>query len=176
MLEVLARRAGIALAQPRYRGHFGAGPVAGFAVGLLEPATFMNASGEAVAACLAAHPELEASRDCLVVYDDLDLPPGRIRLRPRGGAGGHRGLASVLEHLEGADVARLRFGIGRPCAGEDPVEYVLGAFGPAQERLLTTRLEAAADALESWIEHGIERAMDVYNRALDEAAMEPSSD
>jgi len=164
VLDALRRRHGVALAPSRFRGRFGSGRIEGVAVGLLEPQTFMNDSGEAVAACLAEHTELVASRDCLVVYDDLDLPPGRIRLRARGGAGGHRGLASVIDRLATADLDRLRVGIGRPPDGTDPVQWVLAPLRADEDRALADTCDFAADAVESWLREGIVPTMDRYNR------------
>ena len=83
----------------------------------------MNRSGESVAAALSELSACDPTRDFAVVIDDLDLPFGQLRIRPGGGAGGHRGLASLIEHLGTRELPRLRFGIGRPAPGQDPVEY-----------------------------------------------------
>jgi len=88
--------------------------IAGIDCALLEPMTFMNRSGKSVQAALAGWPHLLPERDLLVVYDDLDLPTGRLRLRPGGGAGGHRGMADLVRALETTAIPRLRFGIGHP--------------------------------------------------------------
>lgn len=95
VVEAFARAHGIVLAQSPYRGRFGRGRVANEEVGLLLPETFMNRSGDAVVAVVDAFAGCEVEGDLVVVYDDLDLPFGRIRVRPSGGAGGHRGLGDI---------------------------------------------------------------------------------
>lgn len=128
-----------------------------------KPLTYMNRSGMAVKPLLAAlRLNLE---DVLVVCDDLDLEPGRIRIRPRGGSGGHRGLDSVISSLGTRDFARLRVGIGRPDSGEDVVNYVLNRFAQEEEELISRAVALAADAVETWIRQGIEKAMTSYNSA-----------
>ncbi len=134
-------------------------------VGLLLPQTYMNESGRSLAAALSEAPGLDASRALIVVYDDLDLPLGRIRLRPRGGSGGHRGVASIAQHLQGKDFARLRFGIDRPPAGLTVVGFGLEVFTGAECEVLGPRIEVAVDALLAWLDEGIEVAMDRFNRA-----------
>ena len=136
---------------------------------LLEPLTFMNRSGGSVAAALASLPEVEPSQDLLIVHDDLDLPLGRIRIRPRGGAGGHRGLGDIIESLESNEFARLRFGIGRPVAdaGTEPrqsvVDFVLDGFEPEEQQLLTERMSAATEAVWTFLRQGASVAMDRFN-------------
>jgi len=124
----------------------------------------MNASGQSVAQALEAFPETAAARDLIVVYDDLDLPFGRLRLRPGGGAGGHRGVSSIIESLQSPDFPRLRFGVGRPAGrDEEVVDYVLAPFSEAETALLGARVEAAVDALDAFLERGIGAAMDEFN-------------
>jgi PTH1 family peptidyl-tRNA hydrolase len=115
----------------RWGGRFARGRVAslgGLDVGVLEPETFMNESGASVAAALGKLPVEDPARDLLVVFDDADLPFGRLRLRGEGGDGGHRGLAGVLERLGRRDVPRLRFGIGRPELPMETADFVLARF------------------------------------------------
>jgi len=165
LVSTLAVRHAIRLEPGRFAGRFGVAEIASQRVGLLAPSTWMNRSGDAVAAALAALPDVRCERDLIVAYDDLDLPFGQLRLRPRGGAGGHRGVESLIESLGHPDFARLRFGIGRPPPGRDVVEYVLEDFSPGEQAALGERLELAADAIESFVREGIALAMDRYNRA-----------
>lgn len=170
VLATLARRHGIALARDkRLRGRYGEGDIGGVRTGLLEPWTWMNRSGEAVLAALDRLPIGDLATDLLVVYDDLDLPFGRLRVRPAGGAGGHNGLGDILERLGRRDVPRLRFGIGRPPPGVDPVDYVLGPFADEEAALLETRLALAADAVETFLREGVRAAMDRFNPAREES-------
>jgi len=135
---------------------------------LVKPMTYMNASGEAVAA-LASFYKI-APADILVVHDDLDLALGRIRLRPGGSAGGQKGVASILKHLGSDGFHRLRIGISRPGApgsdappAMDPADYVLQPFSAAQEAEMALVRQRAADAIEVWLAQGIEAAMNRFN-------------
>ncbi len=131
---------------------------------LLEPQTYMNRSGRSVEAALERWPTLDAERDLVVVYDDLDLPTGRIRLRPSGGAGGHRGMGDIQAVLDTKAIPRLRFGIGHPGRDGPPVvDYVLGPFPEAEEPILEDALERAADALEAIADGGFASAMGAFN-------------
>jgi len=169
IVERLAERHGIALRRERrFHGLFGDGVVRGVATGLLEPQTFMNLSGRAVVAAVDALPLGDLASDLVVVYDDLDLPFGRLRVRPGGGAGGHNGLGDIQERLGRNDFARLRFGIGRPPPGEDPVEYVLAPFDAAQAAALDERLAQAADAVEAILAEGVAAAMNRFNASRPE--------
>ena len=113
VLDAVASGAGIALCERRFSGRFGEGALGGERVGLLAPETWMNRSGEAVAQALAALPSVDPAFDLFVVFDDADLPLGRLRVRARGSSGGHNGLADILDRLGSEAVPRLRFGIGR---------------------------------------------------------------
>jgi PTH1 family peptidyl-tRNA hydrolase len=127
--------------------------------------TYMNRSGEAVRALFRYHPVSAA--DLIVVHDDLDLPYGRIRIRARGGAGGHRGVLSILEALQDDGFVRVRIGIGRPLPGEDPTEFVLKSFLPEEKAVLDRVVSNAADAVDALLEEGCERAMQKFNRVSD---------
>lgn len=129
---------------------------------LAKPLTFMNLSGTAVAALVRAGGfSLE---EVLVVADDLDLPLGVIRLRPKGSAGGHRGLASVISALGTSEFPRLRLGIGRPPEGCDAVSYVLDPFPPEERATFEFVLDRAVEAVQSWATEGIVAAMNKFNR------------
>lgn len=163
IVERVAARHRIALRhEKRLHGIFGAGRIAGAETALLEPLTYMNLSGRAVLAALDSHP-IDPRADLLVVYDDLDLPFGRLRLRPSGGAGGHNGIGDITDQLGHNEFARLRFGIGRPPAGEDPIAHVLAPFAAEEEVALPARLDAATDAIELAIAEGVARAMNRVN-------------
>jgi PTH1 family peptidyl-tRNA hydrolase len=163
IVECLAARHGIALARERrLLGRCGRGRVAGVDAAILEPETWMNRSGRAVLAALEAW-ALDPAADLLVAYDDLDLPFGRLRLRPGGSAGGHNGLGDIQERLGRSDFARLRFGIGRPPPGCDAIEYVLAPFAPEEAASLEGLVERAADAIEAALVEGVERAMNRFN-------------
>ena len=132
---------------------------------LARPLTFMNRSGEAVAA-LSRYYDVDPV-DLLVVVDDIDLPFGRLRARPSGSAGTHNGLRSVVEHL-GAGFPRLRVGVGRGDARRDLADHVLAKFEPAEREQLESIITRAADAAEMFAAEGIAKVMNTYN--ADDAA------
>lgn len=126
-----------------------------------KPLTFMNASGEAVGP-LARYYRVEP-HDILVIHDDLDLESGALRLRPGGGSGGQNGVKSIIQHLGTSDFHRIRVGIGRPPGRMDPAAYVLQDFSAQEEELFGPLRERIVDAIDCWLAHGIETAMNRYN-------------
>ena len=161
VVEALARASGIRVFEPRFAGRYGCRP--GGELGVLLPLTFVNRSGESIAAALAELLIDDLGSDFAVVIDDLDLPFGRLRIRPSGGAGGHRGLESLIDHLHTNAFPRVRFGIGRPDRDEDPVQYVLGRFSDTEEQQLGERIDVAVAALETLLRDGVSAAMDQFN-------------
>lgn len=161
VVERLAGRLGVSLAEHGW-ARAGRGRVGGKTVVLAVPVTYMNASGQAVRDLLRRHRGRPA--DLLVVHDDMDLPLGRIRLRPDGGAGGHNGVRSIIEEVGTADFARLRIGIGRPPEGVDPVDYVLEEFGADERPVVDEVVERAVDAALTVVSQGLEAAMNRFNQ------------
>lgn len=139
---------------------YGQGQICGEQVMLLEPITFMNRSGVAVAHALRRS-QLDLG-DILIVYDDLDLPLGKIRMRAGGSAGGHKGILSIITTLGSQNINRLRVGIGRPEA-EGVVDYVLESFTKAESPILHEAVVRAGDAATLWVEQGIEQAASRFN-------------
>lgn len=132
-------------------------------VRLLKPRTYMNRSGAALAP-LRADTRFDPSQHLLIAVDDVALPVGRFRLRGAGSAGGHNGLKSIEGALRRQDYARLRIGVGPvPPEFGDLADFVLGEFAPDEDRALTALLDPLADAVECWLEEGIERAMNRFN-------------
>ncbi len=146
------------------RARVAMGTVLGWRVIIARPQTFMNESGRAVAA-LAHFYKVRLER-LLVVYDDLDLPLGTVRLRPDGGTGGHKGMRSIVEHLGSRSFPRLRIGIDRPPGRMDPAAYVLQDFSAKEEPVLEETLGWVVAAIETWLDEGIEAAMSRYNRGM----------
>jgi len=131
---------------------------------LVLPQTFMNLSGKAISACFKkfkASPE-----DLLVVCDDLDLELGRMKIRPRGSSGGHRGLLSIIEHLGTQNFSRLRVGIGRPKSAADVADYVLAGFSRNQKALVQKIKEDAVNCCLSWAEKGAVETANMFNTSL----------
>jgi PTH1 family peptidyl-tRNA hydrolase len=166
-LGVLARRHRLSFRDKRARARLAQGQVAGRKVVLARPYTYMNRSGAAVAGLLRWL-RLAPAR-LLVVYDDLDLPAGVIRLRGRGGAAGHRGMDSIIAALGTEEFPRLRLGIGRPVdPAMDPIDYVLLPLTAQEQRQWAPVLERAADAVECFLGEGLAAAMDRFNRPREE--------
>ena len=129
---------------------------------LVKPHTFMNLSGTAVGE-LARWYKV-AVEDIIVIFDDMDLPIGRLRLRMKGGSGGHKGIESLLTHLPKDTFARIRIGIDRPQTGWQVVDHVLSAFTAEEQPLLKEAISKAAQAVECVVEQGLDKAMNVYNK------------
>ena len=166
-VDKLALRAGIELHRVQSKAIVGSGRLADRPVILAKPQTFMNLSGEAVGA-LAGYYRIPPAA-ILVVYDELDIPFGVIRLREKGGAGGHNGMRSLIQHL-GNDFPRLRLGIGRPPGRMDAAAYVLQDFGRDELPLVSEMLTTAGEAIESFVRHGINLTMTRYNGPVEGAA------
>lgn len=159
---------GIALDREDFGGHFGRGTLqtddTAIDVAVLLPLTFMNLSGDAIAEAVASLP-VDEPGDLFVVFDDVDLPFGRLRIRKGGGAGGHRGLAHAIERLGRKDFPRLRFGVGRPEGGYETRDYVLEGFSRDEERRLPDLVGRAAEAVAVALAAGVEIAMNRFNPA-----------
>jgi peptidyl-tRNA hydrolase, PTH1 family len=165
VVDRLAGAVGIPLGQAKFEGRFGQGDVGRTRVLLLEPETFMNASGESVSA--AARFFKVAPEDLLVVHDELDLSFGRLQLKKGGGTGGHNGLESIVEQLGTTEFARLRFGIGKPQgpnAKKRVVGHVLHDFSAEEKEALPPLLERAVDMARAWLTLGLAEAMNRHNR------------
>ncbi len=163
-VDYLSRKHGIPVNKRRLRlkslnAIYGAGDIAGTPAILAKPRTYMNLSGTAVAQLVRRFGLTPG--DLIVVYDDMDLPTGKLRIRPGGGAGGHNGVASVIACLGSEDFTRIRIGIGRPEG--DEVAYVLGDFGEAERQAIDGALARAADAIACILNEGLEAAMSRFN-------------
>lgn len=164
----LARRHGIEL-ETGGQAALGEGEIAGRPVALAKPRTFVNKSGDAVAN-LMRRLGLDDARALLLVYDELDLPLGKVRLRARGGAAGQKGIQSIIDAVGSDQFARLRIGIGRPVVGgepswdpEDVADYVLADPPPAERDELDRAVERAIEVIECALAEGIDRAMAKHN-------------
>jgi len=130
---------------------------------LVKPQTFMNLSGEAVGALLRYHKATPS--DLIVLLDDVDLELGRIRIRPQGGSGGHKGLTSVIQHVGTGDFVRIRMGVGRGTGATDVVSHVLSPIASAHRDSVGSMTERAADAVRVILESGVNSAMNRFNSA-----------
>lgn len=149
VVDELLSRHGFKLNKKKFNGEYAMENLAGEKVIFLEPQTYMNLSGNAVRPLMeyfSIEPE-----DLLVIYDDLDLPTGKIRLRAKGGHGGHNGMRSIIEHLGTKEFNRIRFGVGRPANTVAVVDYVLADFAKAERDTIKESIAKSADACEEWV-------------------------
>ncbi|MBW4654184.1 MAG: aminoacyl-tRNA hydrolase [Kaiparowitsia implicata GSE-PSE-MK54-09C] len=178
VIEALARRWHVSLSEHRkFQGLFGEGLAPNRArMRLLKPTTYMNLSGQSIRAVtdwFKLPPE-----SVLVIYDDMDLPVGRLRLRLSGSAGGQKGMKSAIAHLGTQDFPRLRLGIGNPKtanADKDTISHVLGQFSKAEAQIMAEVVALACDAIELSLKDGVAKAMSLYNnRDLSVPAEDPA--
>ena len=152
-------------ANKRFQGEVGEFRSGGDRVALIKPTTYMNNSGQAVRAVLDWY-KLDVG-SVLVIYDDMDLPMGKLRMRLSGGAGGHNGMKSIISHLGTKEFPRLRVGIGSTEKGDERdravVSHVLGRFAPEDRKIVDAVIPMAVDAIDLSLRKGVERAMNLYN-------------
>ena len=161
IVDRLAKTSKITVSQRRAKAVLGEGEVDGRRVVLAKPRTYMNHSGEAVKYLLDRFHA--TPRQLLIVYDEMDLPLGRIRVRPSGSAAGHNGLKSIIGSVSTQAFPRLRVGIGKPKPGEDDISFVLGAFSDEDGRLVDEATKRAVEAALCVVREGIDKAMNRYN-------------
>ncbi|NOX60450.1 MAG: aminoacyl-tRNA hydrolase [Chloroflexi bacterium] len=161
IVDALAAAHGLEFGKVKYKARLADGVIGDQRALLIKPMTYMNLSGEAVQPLVHFY-KIDLD-DLMVVYDDLDLPLGKIRLRPFGGAGGHNGMRSIIQRLGSDRFPRLRVGIDRPPGRMDPAAYVLQDFTPEEEAIMAQVRERAVQALECWLTNGIDAAMNAFN-------------
>jgi peptidyl-tRNA hydrolase, PTH1 family len=163
VVEALSRRLKTAKPVQKYWSLCAAADYKDKQIMLVQPLTYMNRSGRAVIELLRNNPVNLA--ELMIVYDDLDLPPGTIRLRRKGGSAGHRGIQSIIEALGTTEFPRLRIGIGKPPGEIEGGDYVLQPVDPADSALIDEVITRAVEAIILFIEEGLETAMNTYNQA-----------
>lgn len=146
----------------QHKAMYGKGMIAGEKVILAKPLTYMNLSGDSVQAFINYY-KMDPENELIVIYDDIDLEPGQIRIRKKGSAGGHNGMKSIIARIGTQNFYRIKVGVGAKPQGWDLADYVLGHF-PAQERdAVDDAIREAADAVEVILSEGIEAAMNRFN-------------
>ena len=166
VIDELARLHNIDVSQTQKKALVGSGTIAGKKVLLAKPQAYMNLSGESVRGLLDFY-KLEIP-SLLVVSDDLDIPLGTVRLRQSGGAGGQKGLKSIIQHIGTQEFSRVRLGIGRPPGRMDPADWVLTDFKGDDIILAAEVVDRAVLAVNSWLTEGIERAMTRFNGTVEQ--------
>lgn len=159
MLDVLAMANNFKVSKIKFKALIGEGKIGGENVILAKPQTYMNLSGESVRE-IATYYKIPAHK-IIVIYDDISLSVGRIRIRPRGSAGGHNGMKNIIYHLKTDEFTRVRIGVGEP--DQDIIEYVLGKFSKTDVAALTEIAKDIPNIIEMMITNGTEPAMNKYN-------------
>ncbi|MGJ7923172.1 aminoacyl-tRNA hydrolase [Neobacillus sp. LXY-4] len=161
VIDKLSEQLGIQLDQAKHKGIYGMATIGGEKICLLKPLTYMNLSGESIRAVMDYY-QIE-TEEVVVIYDDLDLPVGRIRLRQKGSAGGHNGIKSTIAHLGTENFNRIRVGIDRPKNGMKVTDYVLGRFTKEEEIAMADVIQKCVAASEQWLKQPFLQVMNEFN-------------
>ena len=164
-IDLLAEKLGIDLTEKKHRAYCGKGMIGTEKVLLLKPQTFMNNSGESLrdaADFYKVEPE-----QILVIYDDISLEPGQLRIRMKGSAGGHNGIKSIIAHLGTQDFPRIKIGVGAKPEQMDLADYVLSRFSPSEREKMEESFREGAEAVITFLQDGADAAMNRYNRKKD---------
>lgn len=162
VIDYLSTTLNIPLSSSKFNAIYGSGNVQEEKVLLVKPSTYMNLSGEAVKPLMQFY-KVDIS-DIIVIYDDLDLPVGKIRLRTKGSAGGHNGVKSIIQHLGTEQFNRLRIGIDRPPKGWEVINYVLGRFTEEEQQIMEETVKKASEACQEWFAKPFLEVMNLYNK------------
>ena len=146
----------------QHKAMYGKGIIAGEKVILAKPLTYMNLSGDSVQAFLHYY-KMDPETELIVIYDDIDLDPGQIRIRKKGSAGGHNGMKSIISQIGTQNFYRIKVGVGAKPQGWDLADYVLGRFSAKERDAVDDAVKEAADAVEVILSEGIESAMNRFN-------------
>ena len=165
VVDALAGKLEIKVKRIKSKALIGEGKIGEISIILVKPQTFMNLSGKAIGPLV--HFFKVPLQNVIIVHDDLDIPLGTLRIRPKGGTGGQQGMRSILATLASQDIPRLRVGIGRPPGRMDPADYVLHDFDPGQIADLNDVLDRAVKALLTFITEGLDQAMNNFNNDLE---------
>lgn len=163
-IDELADSNHISMSENKHKALCGKGIIGGEKVLLMQPQTYMNNSGESIRAAIDFY-KLDPATDLIVIYDDISLEVGRLRLRAKGSAGGHNGIKSIIAHLGTDEFQRVKIGVGAKPEGWDLADYVLGRFEDGDRRLAEEGIKNAARAVECMVSEGIQAAMNQYNDA-----------
>jgi PTH1 family peptidyl-tRNA hydrolase len=161
VVDKLAEKHGLKFSRMMHRGIVALGEIEGRKVALVKPQTFMNLSGESVGPIVKFYKS--TPQDVLVIYDELDLPEGQLRMRPKGGAGGHNGMRSVIARIGTQDFPRLRVGVGRPPGRQDPKDFLLDDFSRSELAGLDEIFDKIIAGVRLWLCNGIDNAMNYVN-------------
>lgn len=165
MIDALADKYTISVMDIRNKAMTGKGIINGHKAILVKPLTFMNLSGESIRP-LADYYKIDVPTELIVISDDISLPPGQIRIRKRGSAGGHNGLKNIIGQLGSEEFQRIRIGVGEKPKGYDLADYVLGHFSKEEKPFMKEGIEKAVEALEMMLDGNVDGAMNEFNRKV----------
>lgn len=168
VIDKIAEKYNIAVDAKKGRAYVGKGIIEGQKVLLVKPQTYMNLSGESIRE-LVDYFKVDSKEELLVIYDDISLNPGQIRIRKKGSAGGHNGIKNIIAHLGGQVFPRIKVGVGEKPPKYDLADYVLGHFSKSEQELMEEGYEKAIHAVEYILQGEITEAMNEYNRKKKEA-------
>lgn len=162
VIDILAKKHGIKVNLAKHKALCGSGVIGGEKVLVMKPQTYMNLSGEAVAEAVKFY-KINPEDELIVIFDDISLEPGRLRLRRKGSAGGHNGIKSIIEMTGTEGFKRIKVGVGQKPAGWDLADYVLGRFNKEDRAAVDDALARAAEAAELIVNNEFDKAMNKYN-------------
>ena len=162
VIDMLAEKYNISIRDRKHRALCGSGMIAGRKVLLVKPQTFMNLSGESLGAILNFY-KLDPESELIVIYDDVSLAPGRLRIRKKGSAGGHNGIKSIISHIGTQEFLRIKIGVGEKPPGWDLADYVLGRFSREDRKRMEEAFERACDAVALMVQGEADQAMNQFN-------------
>ena len=161
-IDALAEKYSISVMDVKHKALTGKGIINGQKVILVKPLTFMNLSGESIRP-ISDYYKIDTAKELIVISDDISLPPGQIRIRKKGSAGGHNGLKNIIQHLGNEEFQRIRIGVGEKPKGYDLADYVLGHFTGMERKVMDEAAAEAADAIRVIMKEGAESAMNRFN-------------
>ena len=165
-IDLLAERCGISLKDRKFKSLCGNGVIDGQKVLLMKPLTYMNLSGEAVQAAAAFY-KIDPAKELIVLYDDISLEPGQLRVRAKGSAGGHNGIRSIIRVLGTEQFLRVKIGTGAKPADMDLADYVLGRIPLSERADMAEAFERASKAAADLVTQPLDRVMNEYNRKIE---------
>jgi len=160
--DALAEKYGISISEKKHKALCGTGVIEGNKVILIKPQTFMNLSGESVRAVMDFY-KIDPEEDMLVIYDDISLAPGNIRIRKKGSAGGHNGIKSIIAHADTQNFMRIKVGVGEKPSGWDLADYVLGHFSDDDNAKLKEIMPDVMQAAALMVQGDVDKAMNDFN-------------
>lgn len=160
-IDRLSKKNNIAVTKVKHKAVIGDGTIEGHRVLLVKPQTFMNLSGESVREIIEWYKI--SVKNIIIVYDDIDLPVGKLRIRPNGSSGTHNGMRSVIYQIQSDDFPRIRIGVDKPPQGWNLADFVLSKFSSEERKIVEDAIENAAGAVEAILKSGVDNAMNRFN-------------